>query len=100
MVGQSSDFDDDQTVSTPPMESNKLTSQFRSFSLSPVSADISEPETETEEDQESRPYIRKDLDKEGKRPRPISTPIETNISPAHNVCSLFLVTNQLSIIHF
>ncbi len=71
------------------MESNKLASQFRSFSLSPVSADISEPETETEEDQESRPYLRKELHKESKRPRPLSTPLENNSSPSHNVQYIF-----------
>ncbi|KAK4023389.1 hypothetical protein OUZ56_008805 [Daphnia magna] len=84
VVGQSSDYDDELTVSVPPIDSNKLASQFRSFSLSPVSADISEPETETEEDQESRPYLRKEVHKEKKRPRPLSTPIESNNSPSHD----------------
>lgn len=83
VVGQTSDYDDEQTI--PPIESNKLASQFRSYSLSPVSADISEPETETEEDQESRPYLRKEPHKEIKRPRPLSTPVENNSSPSHNV---------------
>jgi hypothetical protein len=90
VVGQSSDYDDDQTTAVPPMDSNKLASQFRSFSLSPVSADISEPETETEEDQESRPYLRKEPHKEKKRPRPLSTPIESNNSPSH-VIGFFLL---------
>lgn len=70
VVGQSSDYDDELTVSVPPIDSNKLASQFRSFSLSPVSADISEPETETEEDQESRPYLRKEVHKEKKKTTP------------------------------
>lgn len=85
VVGQSSDFEDEQPTPAPPTESNKLASQFRSFSLSPVSADISEPETETEEDQESRPYLRKEPHKEIKRPRPLSTPVENSNSPSHNV---------------
>jgi len=66
-------------------DSTELNNQYRtgSLSMSPVSADISEPETETEEDQESRPYIRHRL-KDSKRPRPHSTPFVSNSSPPSN----------------
>lgn len=82
VVGQSSDFDEDHIHSETMESNNQLTSQSRSFSLSPVSADISEPETETEEDQESRPYLRSQNNKhkENKRPRPHSTPQANNPS--------------------
>jgi len=82
VVGQSSDFDEDHIHSGTMESNNQLTSQSRSFSLSPVSADISEPETETEEDQESRPYLRSQNNKhkENKRPRPHSTPQANNPS--------------------
>jgi len=81
MVGQSSEFE--KTSDTVAQGTMEMNNKYGSFSMSPVSADISEPETETEEDQESRPYIRQRL-KENKRPRPHSTPFGSNSSPPSN----------------
>jgi len=88
IVGQTSDYEEESSLE-PTQPNNKLTNQFQSFSLSPVSAEISEPETETEEDQESRPYLNNDQKpKENfKRPtRPRSTPmLDSHSSPPINV---------------
>lgn len=87
-VGQSSELEKtNDTVAQGNMEMNN---KYGSFSMSPISADISEPETETEEDQESRPYIRHRL-KENKRPRPHSTPFGSNSSPPSNASWILLL---------
>lgn len=89
VVGQTSDYDEEPSLE-PTQHNNKLTNQFQSFSLSPVSAEISEPETETEEDQESRPYIhneQKPKENNKKPTRPRSTPmLDNHSSPPINVC--------------
>ena len=88
VVGQSSDYEEESSLE-PTQPNNKLNNQFRSFSLSPVSADISEPETENEEDQESRPYPNKDhkpKENHKKPSRPRSTPLlENQSNPPINV---------------
>ena len=75
-IGHSSDFEDDEQMDSlglkESIESSKP--EMRSVSgLSPVtSGEVSEPETELEEDQESKPYS---YNKKLNRPR--STPLES-----------------------
>jgi hypothetical protein len=87
MVGQSTDYEEEQMENSVANEAKNLDVQLRSLSLSPVSgADISEPETELEEDQESKPYNRPFKNKNQRRPH--SNPSDNNSSGPNNVSAL------------
>ena len=97
VVGQINESE--KTSDTAALGAMEINNKYGSFSMSPISADISEPETETEEDQESRPYIRQRL-KENQRPRPHSTPFGSNSSPPSNASRFRLIAQCGSSIFF